>query len=91
MVADLNIPVEIIGMPIVREADGLAMSSRNSLSLAAERKSALCLCRSLEAAKVLYESGEKDPSFLRERVMAVIGAEPAAIVDYVELRDGDTP
>jgi len=90
MVVDLNIPVEIIGMPIVREADGLAMSSRNSYLSPGERISALCLFRSLEAARALYQSGEKDAGALRERVMALIGAEPAANVEYAELRDGDT-
>jgi len=90
MVVDLNIPVEIIGMPIVREADGLAMSSRNSYLSPEERISALCLFRSLAAAGALYRQGEKDAGALRERVMAVIGAEPAAVVEYVELKDGDT-
>lgn len=90
MVVDLNIPVEIIGMPIVREADGLAMSSRNTYLAPEERISALCLIRSLDAAMALYRQGEKDPSSLRERVMAVIGAEPAAVFEYVELKDGDT-
>jgi pantoate--beta-alanine ligase len=90
MAADLNIPVEIIGMPIVREADGLAMSSRNAYLSPPERKSALCLCRSLEAAKALYQSGEIDPAMLRERVIAIIGAEAAAVIEYVDLRDGDT-
>jgi pantoate--beta-alanine ligase len=90
MVADLNIPVEIIGMPIVREADGLAMSSRNSYLSPTERSAALCLSRSIEAARALYQSGEKDPSILRERVMEEIGAETAAVLEYVEMRDGDT-
>jgi pantoate--beta-alanine ligase len=90
MVVDLNIPVEIIGMPIVREADGLALSSRNSYLSPEERISALCLFRSLAAAGALYRQGEKDAGALRERVMAVIGAEPAAVVEYVELKDGDT-
>jgi len=90
MVADLNIPVDIIGMPIVREADGLAMSSRNSYLSPTERSAALCLSRSIEAARALYQSGEKAPSILRERVMEEIGAETAAVLEYVELRDGDT-
>jgi len=90
MVADLNIPVEIIGMPIVREADGLAMSSRNSYLSPAERQSALSLSRSIGAAKALYQSGEKRPAMLRERVTAVIGEEAAAMIEYVELRDGDS-
>jgi pantoate--beta-alanine ligase len=90
MVIDLNIPVEIIGMPIVREADGLAMSSRNAYLSPTERESALCLSSALMAARALYQSGEKDPFILRERVMAVIGAEPAAVIEYAELRDGDT-
>jgi pantoate--beta-alanine ligase len=90
MVTDLNIPVEIIGMPTVREPDGLAMSSRNSYLSPAERSSALCLSRSLAAARALYQGGEKSPSTMLNRVMAEIVAEPAAMVEYAELRDGDT-
>ncbi|HTP67176.1 MAG TPA: pantoate--beta-alanine ligase [Geobacteraceae bacterium] len=90
MVADLNIPVEIVGMPIVRENDGLAMSSRNAYLSTGERESALCLSRSIHAAAALYREGQKDASILRERVMAVIGAEPSASVEYVDLRDGET-
>jgi pantoate--beta-alanine ligase len=90
MAADLNIPVEIIGMPIIREGDGLAMSSRNSYLSPAERKRALCLFRSLQTARALYRGGESDPSILRERVMSVIGAEAEAVAEYVEIRDGDT-
>ncbi len=90
MAADFNIPVEIIGMPIVREEDGLAMSSRNTYLSPAERASALSLSRSLRAARALYREGEKEPAVLRERVMAVLGAEPAAAVEYAEILDGDT-
>jgi pantoate--beta-alanine ligase len=90
MTADLNFPVEIIGMPIVRESDGLAMSSRNAYLSPVERASALCLSRSIRAARELYRQGEKDVRPLRARVMTIIGAEPAASVDYVELRDGAT-
>jgi len=90
MATDLNFPVEIIGMPIVREADGLAMSSRNVYLSLAERAAALCLSRSLNAARGLYREGERDAAGLREEVMAVIGAEPKAKVEYADLRDGDT-
>jgi pantoate--beta-alanine ligase len=90
MVADLNIPVEIIGMPTVREPDGLAMSSRNSYLSPAERTSAPCLSRSIAAARALYQGGERSPSTLLNRVIAEIDAEPAAMVEYAQLLDGDT-
>jgi pantoate--beta-alanine ligase len=90
MVADLNIPVEIIGLPTLREPDGLAMSSRNAYLSPSERKSATCLSRSMHEARALYQGGERETASLRNRVMALIGAEPAAAVEYVELRDGDT-
>lgn len=90
MVADLNFPVEIVGMPIVREADGLAMSSRNTYLSPAERMSALCLNRSIRAAKEQYQAGEKNTAVLRSCVVAIVGAEPVAVIDYVELRDGAT-
>jgi pantoate--beta-alanine ligase len=101
MTADLNMPVDIVGMPIVREADGLAMSSRNAYLTPAERLSALCLSRGLKAARSAYQAGETKVQALREKVMAVIGAEATAVIDYVEFRqqqslvevahaDGDT-
>ena len=87
MTADLNIPVEIIGMPIVREADGLAMSSRNAYLSAAERKSALCLCRGLAAARQLFATGERAVTELVDAISSVIASEKSAVVDYIELRD----
>ena len=90
MVADLNIPVEIIGMPIVREPDGLAMSSRNSYLTPGERDAALCIYRSICAAGTLYQEGELNPSTLRERVISIIGMEQMAMIEYVEFRDGVT-
>ena len=90
MTADLNMAVEIVGMPIVREADGLAMSSRNAYLSPAERESALCLRRALAAARECYRGGERRGEKLRERAQTVIDAEPAAVTDYVALRDGDT-
>ncbi len=90
MAADLNIPVEVIGMPIVREADGLALSSRNAYLSPPQRQTALCLSRSLLAAKELYGAGERDIAKMRERVTAIIAAEPSATVDYIEFRHGDS-
>jgi len=89
MVDDLNMEVEVVGLPTVREADGLAMSSRNSYLSAAERKSALCLSRALDAASTLYRSGVVSVARMREEVMGILGREPEARIDYVEFRDGE--
>lgn len=90
MTADLNMAVEIVGMPIVREADGLAMSSRNAYLSPAERLSALCLNRALGEARALFKGGEREVAVLRKRVINMITAEPAVLIDYVEFRDMDT-
>lgn len=90
MAADLNMAVEIVGMPIIREPDGLAMSSRNSYLSSAERRSALCLNRAIAAARTAFRAGETSVTRLRERAEAIIAEEPAALIDYLEYRDGDT-
>lgn len=90
MVADLNFPVEVVGMPIVREADGLAMSSRNSYLSPEERRAALCLSRGIAEARRLFAAGERASGRLKGAVEAVVAAEPLAETDYIELRDGDT-
>ena len=90
MTHDLNLPVEIIGMPIVREADGLAISSRNAYLSPAERQSALCLSRAIRTARELYAAGTRDAALLRRAALEVISAEPEATIDYLELRDGAT-
>lgn len=90
MVRDLNMDVEIVGMPIVREADGLAMSSRNARLDPGERQSALCLSRAIAAARSAFGGGERTVAALRERALAVIGAEGAAELDYLEFRDPDS-
>lgn len=90
MVADLNLPVQIVGLSTVREDDGLALSSRNSYLSPAERASARCLSRALAAVCTRYRDGETDAARLREVAMAVFAGETLARVDYVEFRDGDT-
>lgn len=90
MAADLNMDVDIVGMPIVREADGLAMSSRNAYLGPEERKNALCLSRSLAAVRVLFRGGERTVAALREKVLRIIGEVPGAVIDYADFRDSDT-
>jgi pantoate--beta-alanine ligase len=90
MAGDLNMDIDIVGMPIVRETDGLAMSSRNAYLSPVERHAALCLSRSLIAARELYRSGEQDVAALRGRVTSILCAEPAAAIEYVDCRDSAT-
>ena len=87
MVKDLNFGTEIVSCPIVREPDGLAMSSRNLYLSHEERKAALSLSRSLSAAKELMRKGEKDAVKIREAIVAGISAEPLAKIDYAEIVD----
>jgi pantoate--beta-alanine ligase len=89
MTADLELGVEIVGMPIVREPDGLAMSSRNAYLSPEERQRALALSRGLIAARLRAENGERDAVALIATARALV--EPAADrIDYVELRDAAT-
>jgi len=90
MTADLNMGVEIVGMPIVREPDGLAMSSRNVYLSSEERQQALSISRAIRQIVWLYRNGERSAKRLRKVAIAEINAKPAAEVDYVELRDGTT-
>jgi len=90
MVRDLDVPVEIAGMPIVREADGLAMSSRNVYLSPDERRGAPVLHRSLRLAEELYASGERDAEAIRARMSALIAGEPLAAVDYISVADGES-
>lgn len=90
MVQDLNMDLEIIGIPIVREADGLAMSSRNVYLKENERDSALSLSRSLMIAKKMYESGIKDASLILSAVKKFIEGHPYAAIDYVKICDTTT-
>jgi len=90
MTLDLSLPVEIVGMPIVREADGLAMSSRNAYLSADQRQSALCLSRAIRLVRERYAAGERRAETLREEALKLIADEPAATIDYLELRDAAT-
>jgi pantoate--beta-alanine ligase len=90
MTEDLNFPIEIVVCPIVREPDGLAMSSRNIYLDAHQRKAATVLYRSLSAAKEEYEKGERDAEKLRRKMKEVIASEPLAQMQYVSCADYDT-
>ena len=90
MVKDLNMPVQVVGCPIVREADGLAKSSRNTYLNAAERQAALVLSRSLAEGRKLLEAGETNAERVCSRITEVINAEPAARIDYVQAVDADS-
>lgn len=90
MVRDFNFDVEIVGMPIVREADGLALSSRNARLNPEQRRQALCLSRSIAAAREAFKAGERSVEVLKEKALAVIDAEGAAELDYLEFRDQDS-
>jgi pantoate--beta-alanine ligase len=90
MAADLSVPVEIIGMPIVREADGLAMSSRNAYLSTDQRQSALCLSRAIRMVRERYTTGEHTAERLLAAARDLIQAEPAATIDYLEFRDAST-
>lgn len=90
MTRDLNFPIEIVVCPIVREQDGLAMSSRNVYLDPEQRKAATVLFRSLNAAKELYESGERGAEKLIGKMKEVLASEPLAEVQYVSCADYDT-
>lgn len=84
MVRDLNIDVEIIGCPIVREPDGLAKSSRNTYLNGDERKAALVLNKALSYAEMLAKKGVTDPETITSAMIELIKSEPLAKVDYVK-------
>ncbi len=89
MVRDLNFDITVVGCPIVREADGLALSSRNTYLNETERKAALILNKSLTLGKEMIEAGEKDAAKVREAIIKNMETEPLAKVDYVEIVDNE--
>lgn len=90
MVADLDFPVEIVGCPIVREMDGLAMSSRNVYLKQDERRAAPVLYAALCRAATAIGEGERDPDVVRGLMRSLIEAEPLAELDYAEVVDAAT-
>jgi pantoate--beta-alanine ligase len=90
MVRDLHMPVEIVGCPIVRESDGLAMSSRNAYLDPPQRKSALVLHRSLAHAQQMFDQGERNAAKLIAAALEVFSAEPSVRLDYFEIVDPET-
>lgn len=90
MVRDLNFPVEIIGVPTVREADGLACSSRNQYLSAEEREQAPVLQRALQEARRLVAQGERSAEKILAAARNAIATEPLARIDYVEVVNSET-
>ena len=90
MVHDLNLPVQIIGHPIVRESDGLAMSSRNSYLNPSERRQALVLSMGLKKALVAWCDGVRNAVDLRAIVHETVSNSTLARIDYVEICDADS-
>lgn len=90
MVRDLNVPVEIIACPIIREVDGLAKSSRNVYLNPAERKAALVLSRALNLAQQRLNAGTREPKQLIQLIIEEISKESLAKIDYVEIVDQKT-
>jgi pantoate--beta-alanine ligase len=90
MVADLDLPIEIVGVPTVREADGVALSSRNRRLTADDRSAAAAIPIALHSAVDLHAAGERDARTLAAAARGVLDAEPRARVDYVEIVDAAT-
>lgn len=90
MVRDLDMPVDVIGLPIVRDADGLALSSRNKYLGTEHRQDALLLSKALDGAKARWHQGERDAGALIQGMRDTIGTGQHTRVDYIELVDADT-
>lgn len=89
MVSDLNFPIEVISVPIVREEDGLALSSRNVFLTPEQRQEAVILSKSLAEAETLIRQGERDTARIEEKLKKKITEQSSGIVDYVEIRSAE--
>jgi len=90
MVSDLNMNLEVVAVPTVREPDGLALSSRNAYLNPEERRAALVLWKALCLAQELWDKGEKNADRLRQEMTSLIQSEPLARIDYVSVADQDS-
>ncbi len=90
MVADLNMNLEIVSVPTVREPDGLALSSRNTYLNSEQRQAALVLYQALNLAQQLWSQGEKDAERIRQEIIVLIKQQPLADIDYVSIADNET-
>jgi pantoate--beta-alanine ligase len=90
MVADLNMNLEIVAVPTMREPDGLAMSSRNTYLNPKERQAGVVLYKALTLAQKLYTSGEQDAEKIRQEMIKLIQKEPLASIDYVSIANAET-
>ena len=90
MVRDLNMPVDIVAMPIVREADGLALSSRNAYLTDDQRTAASVLALALSLAERMYDEGERDAARIRDAMREAIGRQQFAETDYISVADAET-
>lgn len=90
MVSDLNMNLELVAVPTVREPDGLAMSSRNTYLSPGERQAALVLWQALNLANQLWSEGERNAGKIRQKMKALIGSEPLAQIDYISVADAES-
>ncbi len=90
MAADLNMNLEIVSVPTVREPDGLAMSSRNIYLNSEQRQAAVVIYQALSRTQELYSQGEKDAERIRQEMIALIKKQPLVDIDYVSIADNET-
>ena len=90
MVKNLHKSVEVVGMPTIRESDGLAMSSRNTYLQPEEREAALSLYRSLQKARELLQKGERKADQILQEVKGILQSEPLVRIDYIQICDAHT-